>query len=111
MQIVNMDRILGHVIGVIIGFTKPSAGLDPATGQPHGETAWMVISPIIILRQVTLAVHGPAEFPAPDHQRIVKQATSFEILNQRCCGLIGGLTLSGKIAREFPVLIPTSMEE
>ena len=84
MQIVNMDRILGHIIGVIIGLAEPSSGLDTTTSEPHGETAWMVISPIIILGQMALAVHGPAEFPAPNHQCIVEQAASFEILDQRC---------------------------
>ena len=47
-----------------------------------------MIAAVVVCGQLSLAVHGPAEFPAPDHQRVVQQAALLQILNQRRRGLI-----------------------
>ena len=47
-----------------------------------------MITAIIRLGQLALTVNGSAKFPSPNDESIVEQSSLFEILDQRCTGLI-----------------------
>ena len=49
IEIVNMDRITGDVIAEVVRLPDRHARLDAATREPNGETARMVIAPIIVI--------------------------------------------------------------
>ena len=45
LKIMNMDGILDDVITQFVGRPKLHAGLNSASGQPHGKTTWVMIAP------------------------------------------------------------------
>ena len=66
LQIVDIHRILGDVVAVIVRCAIGDAWLDAAAGHPDGKASGVMIAAIIVGSQFALAVHGTAEFPAPD---------------------------------------------
>ena len=70
VQIVHMDGITCDVVAELVGFSITDTGFDTGSGHPHGEAAWMVIPPVVVLGQAPLAIDGPAEFSAPDDQGV-----------------------------------------
>src|SRR5262249_48096587 len=73
VQIMDMDRVLRDVVAEIVRGAVRDSGLDTATGHPDRETTWMVVPPVVVGRQLTLAVYGASEFAAPHDQRVVQQ--------------------------------------
>ena len=88
VEIVNMDRVLGDVVGEIICFTVHMTLLDPASSEKDAETAWVVVASVVFLGESALAINGTAKLTTPDHQRVVEQPAHFEILDQARSGLI-----------------------
>src|SRR5439155_20045794 len=74
LQIMHVHRVFGDVVPVVVGLAERNARLYAAAGQPDGEAAAVVIAAIIGRGKPTLAVYGPAEFAAPNHQRVVQHA-------------------------------------
>ena len=66
VDIVDMYRIFGDVVTVIVGRSEFDPTLDPAAGHPHAETLRMMVSTVIGLRQTTLAIDGSTELSAPN---------------------------------------------
>jgi len=105
MQIVDTDRILGHLIAPRVAFTIDCAAADAAASQPGR-----------ISRRVVTATERPrkrckgttAEFGRPDDERLVEHATSFEILEQ---GGDRSVDVAGQfgIPRHFSVRIPVAI--
>src|SRR5437773_3105390 len=58
LQVVDVDRILRDVVGVIVGVAMDDSRLDATASHPHGKAAWMVVSPVIVFGQPSLAVNG-----------------------------------------------------
>ena len=83
MKIVNMYRILNHVVAVGVGLAQVAPRLDAASSHPNAETARMVVPTEIVLPQLALAIVGPAEFTAPNHQCIIEHTALLEIGYQR----------------------------
>src|SRR5205814_1253274 len=75
IEVAHVHRVLHHVVAVVVGLAKRKSGSRAAAHHPCGKTAWMVIAPIVLLRQSTLAVDRPSEFSRPNHQRVVEQST------------------------------------
>src|SRR4029077_9173012 len=101
LQIVHMDGIGYDVVAIIVGLADAYAALDAASGRPHRKAARMVIAPVIGLCKRTLAVDRPAEFTAPDHQRVVEQSALFEVLDQPRRRLIDALALQRHVSGEI----------
>src|SRR5262245_58733504 len=91
LQIVNVNGIFGDVVAVVVGLSKGDGGLDSAARHPHGEAARVMIAAVIGRGEMSLAVNGAAEFPAPDDERVVEHPALFEIGDQRGGRLIGSL--------------------
>ena len=77
VEIVHVHRVLSNVVTVVICRTVDVPSLDPRTGKQRGETIGMMIAPGILA--VCLSVDGAAKFPAPDNERILQQASTFQI--------------------------------
>ncbi len=86
-------------------------GLDAAAGQPDGEAAGMMVAAVVGGRQLALAVDGPAEFAAPDDQRVVEQAALLEVRDEGGRRLIGVAALAGDLGGQVRVLVPAAVEE
>jgi len=75
VQIVHVDRSVGDVVAIVVSGAVADSRLDTASGQPHCETARMMIAAVIVGRQLSLAVDRAAEFSPPDDQRIIQQTS------------------------------------
>ena len=111
MQIEYMDRIFGNVVAIVVGFSVRDSRLDTPTSHPDREAAWMVISAIVIPRQVALAVDGAAKLTTPDDQGVVEQPPGLEIRDKRGRCLVGVSALGDNRFRQILVMIPAAVEE
>src|SRR5579883_1337842 len=68
VQIVYVHRMFDGLVAEFVGLTVGDSGLHAASGQPEGESVVVVVAAIGVL-----AVRRAAEFPAPNHQRLVQQ--------------------------------------
>jgi len=110
MQVVDVDRLFGNVVPVIVGLPDQGSWPEAASGHPHRETAAMVISAIVVL-QGALAVDGPPELAPPDDDGIVEESALLEVLDQCGLGLIDVLTLLGNIRWQTAMVVPSTMVE
>src|SRR5690242_11676487 len=77
LQIVDVDRVFGDVVAVIVGLTQRDTGLDAATRQPSGEAARVMIAAVVGGREPALAVYRSAKFAPPNDQRLIQHAALF----------------------------------
>jgi len=77
VEIVNVDRVFDDVIPELAGFADDTSRLHTTAGQPHGETAGMMVTAIIGAGEFALGIVGPAELAAPDDQGVLKQTALF----------------------------------
>ena len=76
----HLDRILRDEKSEVVDFTDGLAGLDAATCKPH----WEVLDMVIATREFLDLSHGsPAEFAAPDDERVIQQSALLEVSNER----------------------------
>ena len=111
IQIVNVHRVLGDVVTVVIGFADRDSGLDAAARQPDRPCPRVMIAAIIVGRQFALRIHGPPEFAGPDDQGFVQQTAFFQILNQSRTGLIRLQACFPDFFRQTGVMVPCAMIE
>src|SRR5207249_6457636 len=111
VQVMHVDGIADDVVTIIIGFSMGNARLDASSSNPKGEAAWMVVAPIIVGCQLALAVNRSAEFPAPDNQRVVEQATLFQVTDKGCRRLVRITALACNLFRQGRVLVPSPVEQ
>ena len=83
IHIMHMDWVFRDVIAVIIGLAVQHTALDTTTSHPNGKAPGMVIPAIILRRQIPLAIHRPAEFPAPNDERFIQHPALLQIRDQR----------------------------
>ena len=70
-----------------------------------------MVAAVVVLRQRSLAVDGPAELAAPDHQRLVEQTALFQVLDEGGGGLVDVLALAADLRRQAAVLVPAAVHE
>lgn len=101
VQVVHMHLVLHGVVSEFIGGAVTESGFEAATGQPHGETARVVVASGAIVFRIGSA----AKFTAPPDDGILEQSTGLEVCQQ--CGdrLIDGSRMFG-VFRHVAVLIP-----
>src|SRR5215469_1742736 len=107
--VVNVDRIIHHVVTEIVGFAVGNARLDAAAGQPSSKATAVVIAAVVVFGQRALAVDGTAELAAPNNERVVEQAALLQVPDQGCAGLVHVLALAANLLRQIAVLIPAAM--
>ena len=84
MQVADLDGIFHDFISHLVGLAVSNPCLNAASCHPNRERAGVMI-PAHVLHCLTIAIfpHGrPAEFSAPDDERILKHPTLFEISKQ-----------------------------
>ena len=112
LHVMDLDRIFGDEKPELVNLSNGLAGLDAASGEPHGEVLDVVVAAGQFL---DLAHGGPAELAAPDHQRVVQQAALLEIGDQRCRGPVhvqGDLVqLVGEVVDAVAVVVPAGVIE
>ena len=107
VEIVNVYRIFDDIVAEIVGFSVTDPGFDTGAGHPHCEAARVVITAIIGRAELTLRINGPAELPAPYHERVVEQAAAFQVHDQCAGGLVGSFALLRNGLRQAAMLVPT----
>src|SRR5262249_31273439 len=61
VEVVDMNRVRDHVVGKFVSGTMRVTRLDATTCEPDCEAAGMVVAPIRICRELSLAVDRAAE--------------------------------------------------
>ena len=111
VEVVDIHWIFHDVVTEVIGLAEGDAAFNATAGHPQAETAWVMVAPIVVFSQSTLRVDRASELAAPDHERLIEHASLFQILNERCRGLIGLQALATNLLWQVVVLVPTAMEE
>ena len=75
MKVVDREGVLDGTVSQFIRTAIGQSGTHAATGHPHGEAEWIVVTPI-----TALGKGGATEFPSPDDKRFIQQAAAAEIL-------------------------------
>ena len=99
IEVVNVDRIFQDVVAEIVGLSVNDPGLDSTTSHPLGVAAWMVVATVVALCQPALAINGPAEIAAPDHERVVEHSSLLEIVDKCRTRLVDDATLATNVPR------------
>src|SRR3954471_3561307 len=106
LEVMDVDRVAGDVVAVVVGFAVGEAGLDAAAGHPEGEAAAVVVAAVVVLGEGPLGVDGAAEFASPDDQRLVQQAAVPQVLDEGGGGAVHVAALAADLAGEATVLVP-----
>src|ERR1700712_3371786 len=86
MEIVHMDRIFRYIITKIICLTINYARGNATACHPDTEAPWVMIAPVIVLLQLSLAIIRTAEFAPPYHQRFIQKTALLQVgyQSRRC---------------------------
>src|SRR5262249_44255131 len=79
LQIVDMHRVAGHVVAIVVRLAVRDARLESTTGHSDRKATGMMVAPIGVGREFTLAIDGSAEFTAPDYQGVFQQPALFQV--------------------------------
>ena len=109
VEIVNVNRTVGDVVGEVIRCSDRDARLDPASCQPHCKTSAMMVTTVVVAFERSLTVDRATEFAAPHDNRVFEKSALLEILNQRCTRLIDVSALQPQVARQIVMLVPPAM--
>ena len=101
VQIVHMDAVLDRVPPKFVRRALYKARFKTAAGDPHRETEWMMFAPVRSLR-----CRRASEFPAPDHDCVVKQTAALQIFDQRRNGFVGRRAIVRQLRFQPAMLIP-----
>lgn len=82
LKVMDMYSILQDIVAKIIRDPVADPPFNTPTGHPDGKTARMVVPAIITRLEHTLRIVGSPEFTAPDHQRIIQQASLLQVFDQ-----------------------------
>src|SRR5215813_4892421 len=89
VQVVHVHRIARDVVAEVIRLADAQSRLNAATREPDREAARVMVTSVIVRRELALAVNRAPEFAAPYHQSVLEQASLFQILDERRRRLIG----------------------
>src|SRR5262245_55600565 len=107
----NMHWVLGDVVTIVVRLAMADAWFYTATRKPYRDAPRVMIPPVILSRQLALAINRPSELTAPDDQCVVEQAPLLQIGNQSCRRLVGVARLPRDLLGQVQVLIPAAMEQ
>src|SRR5262245_37411016 len=89
MKVVHVDPVGCDAVTERVRRTVGYARFDAATRRPNGETARVVVSPIVGRRELPLTVVGAPEFTSPEHERFVEHTPLLEVTDQGSACLVG----------------------
>ena len=111
VQVANVDRVLDDVVAEVVCGAVLHPAFDAAAREPNREAAPMMVAPHAGISEFALTEDRAPEFCCEDDESVVEESALFEILNQRCSGLIDISALVGELFCDGDVLIPTTVEE
>jgi len=111
IQVMNVDWVFDDVIAEVVRLAEDVTLLHSCARHPHTEAAWMMIAPIVVLRECALRIGRAAKLTAPDHERVIEQPAVLEFGEQGSGRLVRVVALAADIARQIAMLIPTAMVE
>lgn len=111
VEITDVDGIVGDVVGEVIGFAVGLAAFNTASGHPHAEGTWVVVSAVVLPGQLALAVDGATEFSAPDDEGVIEHAALLEVLDEGPSWLVDVIALLFEVGGEIFVLVPATVKD
>src|SRR5947209_14278731 len=94
----------------LIGSAVSEAVLDATAGHPDGKGLRMMIAAEPAAQsRIGFDHRRTAELAAPDDQRLIEQAPSFEVGNESGTRLIGVATVFAVVADQIGVRVPAFM--
>src|SRR2546430_13425851 len=106
-----MHGIAHDVVGVVVRLAKRHARQDAAAREPDRETPWMMVAPVVLVRELALAIDRPPKLASPHDECVVEQAALLEILDERRARLVRVVALAGELGRQLRVLVPAAVEK
>src|SRR5206468_2970964 len=88
VKVVDVHRVLHHVVAVIVRFPVGEPWPDAPASHPEGETTTVMVAAVVVLGERALAVDGAPELAAPNDERVVEQSAGLQVLNQGSARLI-----------------------
>ena len=79
LQIVDVNGLLGDVVGEWIGRANDFAGSHTAASEPNREASRVMITAINASLQSALAERRAAEFTCPNDQRVFEHAAACQV--------------------------------
>jgi hypothetical protein len=87
VEVVNVDRILGNVVGEVVGASVDMPLLHTRPGKHRRETARVVVAAALLLG--SLGVDRSPELSTPHDERVFEQPALLEVRDQPGGGVIG----------------------
>src|SRR5206468_2863130 len=78
VEIAHMDRVFHDVIAKIVRHAVDNSRLSAAASHPNSKATGMMVAAIVVFGKSALAIHGAAEFAAPQHQRVVQKSAALQ---------------------------------
>jgi len=104
VEVVDGADIFHCFVSEFICRAVTERGFDAGAGHPAGEAFRIVVSPT----GPFLECRHPAEFGAPDDQRVFQQATLFQVRDQRGRWLIQNRTMDAVLIFQYLVAVPVA---
>jgi hypothetical protein len=111
VEVVYMHAVLDDIVAEVVGLAEGRALVDARSGHQDREAARVVVTAVVSLGEGALRVGRTTELAAPDDERIVEQATLFEVGEQAGRGLVGIITLTLDGPGQSAVVIPAHVEK
>ena len=81
IEVMDMDRVLLHVVAEVVRLAVRDARFDAAARHPLGVTSRMMVAAVVCLGEATLAIYRAAKFAAPNDNRVVQHAALLQIVD------------------------------
>src|SRR5262245_37727385 len=101
VQIVEVDLVSLCVVAVVVGRAVRQPWADARPSEPHREALRVMVAAV-----AALSSRSAAKLATPQDQRVVQQATTFQILDKTRDRLIDLEGVAGDVAAKILVLIP-----
>src|SRR5208282_384605 len=98
IEVTHVDRVLHYVVAKIVSLSEDYASFSAPACHPYGEATRMVIPSVVFFGKTALAVYGPSEFAAPQHQSVIQKPAAAQIRDQRVRSAIRRGAKFGQIA-------------
>ena len=102
VDIMDVHRVLGRVITILIRCTVTHPTPHTSTGHPHRETLGIVVTSIC----GALSGRSSAKLTAPENQSVVQQSALFQVGQQSGDGAVNLQCVFGMSFAQVSVLIP-----
>jgi hypothetical protein len=90
----DVNGVTHDVVTEIIGFSVRVATSYSSSSHKDTETAWVMVSPVVLAREIALGVNRATELAAPNDERVIEQSALFEFGQKSAGGLVGVVALA-----------------